>query len=191
MRAKAATRKTARAKRRPLPLHRLRPYDRDGVAVVIETAKGSQNKCAYDPRLGGFVLKGVLPAGAVFPFDFGFIPSTLGEDGDPLDVLVLMDSPAFAGCIVFTRLIGAIQAEQTEDGKTERNDRLLAVAVKSITHKSLREIGDVDEDLLAQIEHFFVSYNEAKGRTFVPKARIGSAAAKKLVDSGIRRAKTR
>jgi inorganic pyrophosphatase len=170
-------------------LDQLSPHDGENLTVVIETAKGSQNKCAYDPRLGGFVLKGVLPAGAVFPFDFGFIPSTRGEDGDPLDVLVLMDAPAFAGCIVFTRLIGAIQAEQTEDGKTERNDRLLAVAVQSVTHKSLREIGDVNEDLLAQIEHFFVSYNEVKGKTFVATARIGSAAAKKLVDAGIRRAK--
>jgi inorganic pyrophosphatase len=184
--------KTAkRAGRRPPPLHKLSSYDSDCLTVVIETAKGWQNKCAYDPRLGGFVLKGVLPAGAVFPFDFGFIPSTLGQDGDPLDVLVLMDSPAFAGCIVHTRLIGAIQAEQTEDGKTERNDRLLAVAANSITHKSLREIGDVNKDLLSQIEHFFVSYNEAKGKQFVPKGRIGSAGAKKLVDAGIRRAKKR
>src|ERR1700712_1576612 len=134
---------TARlARTRPPALDRLKPYDSGGVTVVIETAKGSQNKCAYDPRLGGFVLKGVLPVGAVFPFDFGFIPSTRGEDGDPLDVLGLMDSPASAGCIVVTRLIGAIQAEQTErDTTTQRNDRLIAVAATSITHKSLQEIG--------------------------------------------------
>jgi inorganic pyrophosphatase len=177
-----------RAGRRPPPLHKLRPYDGDSLTVVIETAKGWQNKCTYDPRLEAFVLKGVLPAGAVFPFDFGFVPSTLGEDGDPLDVLVLMDSPAFAGCIVGTRLVGAIEADQTEDGKTERNDRLVAVAAKSITHKSLREIGDIAIDLLEQIEHFFVSYNEAKGKRFLPKRRIGSAGAKKLVEAGIRRA---
>jgi len=159
--------------------------------VVIETAKGSPNKCAYDARLGGFVLKGVLPAGAVFPYDFGFIPSTLGEDGDPLDVLVLMDAPAFAGCIVPSRLIGAIQAEQTEDGKTRRNDRLLAVAAHSITHKSLREIDDINKDLLGQIEHFFVSYNAAKGKEFVAKRRLGSAEATKLVAAGIKQAKKR
>jgi inorganic pyrophosphatase len=182
--------KTARrARTRPPALDRLTPYDSGGLTVVIETAKGSQNKCAYDPRLGGFLLKGVLPVGAVFPFDFGFIPSTRGEDGDPLDVLVLMDSPAFAGCIVVTRLIGAIEAEQTEHDTTERNDRLIAVAATSITHKSLQEIGDVNEDLLGQIEHFFKSYNAAKGKQFVPKGRIGSAAAKKLVDAGIRRAR--
>jgi inorganic pyrophosphatase len=176
---------------RPPSLDKLSAYDGDCLTVVIETAKGSQNKCAFDPRLGGFVLKGVLPAGAVFPFDFGFIPSTLGDDGDPLDALVLMDAPAFAGCIVPSRLIGAIQAEQTEDGKTERNDRLVAVAANSITHKSLRDIRDVNKDLLGQIEHFFASYNAAKGKRFVAKGRIGSVDARKLVDAGVKRAKTK
>ena len=184
--------KTARRATPTRPtLDALDPYDGSSLTVVIETAKGSQNKCAYTPRLGGFVLKGVLPAGAVFPFDFGFIPSTLGEDGDPLDVLVLMDAPAFAGCIVPSRLIGAIEAEQTEEGKTERNDRLLAVAANSITHQSLREIADINPDLLGQIEHFFASYNAAKGRRFVPTRRLGSAAAKALVDAGIRRLRKR
>ena len=146
--------------------------------MVIDTPKGSQNKYAYEGTLGTFVLKGVLPAGAVFPFDFGFVPSTLGDDGDPLDVLVLMDAPAFAGCIVPSRLIGAIQAEQTEDGKTERNDRLLAVAANSITHKSIRKLADLSPDLVGQIEHFFVSYNQVKGKKFVPLRRVGPDAAR-------------
>ena len=110
------------------------PFEDDCVMVVIETPKGSPNKLAFEPRYGTFVLKGVLPAGAVFPFDFGFVPSTRAEDGDPLDVLVLMDAPVFPGCIVPSRLVGVIEAEQTEDGKTERNDRLLAVAANSAAH---------------------------------------------------------
>ena len=80
-------------------LDQLKTFDSDDLTVVIETPKGSQNKYTYEPSVGAFVLTGVLPAGAVFPFDFGFVPSTLGEDGDPLDVLVLMDAPAFAGCV--------------------------------------------------------------------------------------------
>src|SRR6195256_2619363 len=148
-------------------LDRLAPFEDECLIVVIETPKGSPNKLAFEPRLGAFVLSGVLPAGAVFPFDFGFVPSTRGDDGDPLDVLVLMDSPAFVGCIVPSRLIGAIQAEQTEKGKkTQRNDRVLAVAENSITHKSIRNLSDLNQDLVAQIEHFFVSYNEAKGKEF-------------------------
>ena len=87
--------------------------------VVIETPKGSPNKLAFEPRYGTFVLKGVLPAGAVFPFDFGFVPSTRAEDGDPLDVLVLMDAPVFPGCIVPSRLVGVIGSRadrRREDG---------------------------------------------------------------------------
>jgi inorganic pyrophosphatase len=146
---------------------------RTALIVVIETPKGSPNKLAFEPRLGTFMLKGVLPAGAVFPFDFGFIPSTRGGDGDPLDVLVLMDAPAFPGCVVPARLIGVLEAEQTEDGRTERNDRLLAVAAMSATHRSIRELNDLNQDLLAQIEHFFVSYNAAKGKRFEVKRRSG------------------
>jgi inorganic pyrophosphatase len=167
------------------PLDQLKTFDGDDLTVVIETPKGSQNKYTYEPSLGGFVLTGVLPAGAVFPFDFGFVPSTLGEDGDPLDILVLMDSSAFAGCIVPCRLIGVIEAEQTEDRKTERNDRLLSVASKSLTHRSIQDISDVCEDLLDQIEHFFVSYNEAKGKVFKPKGRSGRDRASALVTEGM------
>ena len=121
------SRKSPNRRVRPTSLDRLSAFDGDFLIVVIETPKGSANKLAYEPRYGTFVLKGVLPAGAVFPFDFGFVPSTRGEDGDPLDILVQMDAPAFPGCIVPSRVIGVIEAEQTEVGQTERNDRLLAV----------------------------------------------------------------
>ena len=155
-------------------LDRLAPFADDCVTVVIETPKGSPNKLAFDPRYGTCVLKGVLPAGAVFPFDFGFVPSTRADDGDPLDVLVLMDAPVFPGCVVPSRLIGVIEAEQTEDGETERNDRLLAVAANSAAHRSIHDVGDLSQDLVAQIEHFFVSYNEIKGKRFEVKGRAGS-----------------
>jgi inorganic pyrophosphatase len=158
------------------------------VNVIIETPKGHRNKFKYDERRGLFKLSGVLPAGAVFPFDFGFVPSTIGEDGDPLDVLVLMDAAAFTGCIVASRLIGVIEAEQTENSKTFQNDRLIAVAAKSITHRSLRDISDVSDDLVGQIEHFFISYNMAKGKTFEPKGRSRRERALALVRTGIARA---
>ncbi len=164
------------------PLDRLPPFDGDELIVVIETPKGSQNKFAYEPRYGAFVLKGMLPVGAVFPFDFGMIPSTLGGDGDPLDVLLLMDAPAYPGCIVPSRLIGVIEAEQTEKGKTERNDRLLAVASNSAVHRSTRDVRDLSADLMHQIEHFFVSYNQIKGKRFNPLGRYGPDRARHLVE---------
>src|SRR4029450_11129915 len=179
---KSSTRRT-----RPKSLDRLEPFEDDCVMVVIETPKGSPNKLAFEPRYGTFVLKGVLPAGAVFPFDFGFVASTRAEDGGPLDVLVLMDAPVFPGCVVPSRLVGVIEAAQTEDGKTERNDRLLAVAANSAAHRSIHELRDLSGDLVAQIEHFFVSYNEMKGKRFQVKGRAGSRRARTLVTAAMKR----
>jgi inorganic pyrophosphatase len=170
-------------------LEKLDAFNGEELTVIIETPKGSQNKYTYEPRFGAFLLDGVLPAGAVFPFDFGFVPSTVGDDGDPLDVLVLMDAAAFTGCVVASRLIGVIEAEQTENGKTFRNDRLIAVATKSITHRSLRDITDISDDLVGQIEHFFISYNIAKGKRFAPKRRSERERATALVRTGMARAR--
>jgi inorganic pyrophosphatase len=165
-------------------------HDDEELNVVIETPKGSRNKYNYDEKLRLFKLGGVLPSGAVFPFDFGFVPSTLGGDGDPLDVLVLMDEPAFAGCLVRARPVGVIEAEQTErDGETERNDRLIAVAAKSRLHGNVRTLEDLGSGLPEEIEHFFVSYNQAKGKEFRPLGRFGPERALKLVEQGVRRFK--
>ena len=159
--------------------------DGDELNVIIEAPKGSRNKYGYDPDEGLFVLKTVLPAGAIFPYDFGFIPSTLGEDGDPVDILVLMDEPAFAGCLVPSRLVGAIQATQTErDGESMRNDRLIAVAVASRNHRDVRSLDALGGNLLEEIEHFFVSYNAAKGKRFAPLGRAGPDEALRLVEEG-------
>jgi inorganic pyrophosphatase len=156
------------------------------LSVIIDTPQGSRNKFKYDERLRLFKLGGVLPAGAVFPFDFGFVPSTRGGDGDPLDVLVLMDEPAFVGCLVGARLIGVIEAEQVEEGKTERNDRLIAVAAESRNHREVGSLAQLSENFLHEIEHFFVSYNAAKGKAFKPLGRGGPERAERLVEAGIR-----
>jgi len=165
----------------------LESFHEDDLNVVIETPKGSRNKYNYDEETGLFKLGGVLPAGASFPFDFGFVPSTLGGDGDPLDVLVLMDEPAFAGCLVRARLVGVIEAEQTErDGETTRNDRLIAVAADSRLHKGVRKLDALGDALLDEIEHFFVSYNDFKGKRFSPLGRFGPRKASALVEEGMK-----
>jgi inorganic pyrophosphatase len=171
------------------PFARLGPFDpRTGdLNVVIETPKGSRNKFDYDEERGLFRLGGVLPAGAVFPFDFGFVPGTRGGDGDPLDVLVLMDEPAFVGCLVAARLIGVIEAEQTEGGGTVRNDRLIAVAARSRNHRDIRELAQMGGNLVDEIEHFFVSYNQIKGRRFEPQGRSGPGRALQLVEEAVGR----
>ena len=163
-------------------------YDREtgDLHVIVDTPKDSRNKYKFDERLGLFKLGGVLPVGTFFPFDFGYVPNTLGGDGDPLDVLILMDEPAFVGCLIPSRLIGVIEAEQTEDGKTETNDRLIAVASNSRTHKDIKSINDLNKTLVDEIEHFFISYNEAKGKKFEPLGRFGAQKAKKIVEEGIK-----
>ena len=100
---------------------RIQPYDESGtLQVVIETPKGSRNKYAFDHARAVIVLKKVLPSGMVFPFDFGFVPSTLAEDGDPIDVLVLMDEPAFPSCVLEARIIGVIEGEDVLEGGAHR-----------------------------------------------------------------------
>ena len=171
------------------PFDKLEPFDAEtgDLNVVIETPKNCRNKYAYDEKLGVFTLKGVLAVGHSFPFDFGFIPQTLGGDGDPLDVLVLMDEPAFVGCLVPSRLVGVIEAEQTErDGKVERNDRLIAVAAHSQIHSEVKSINDLNERLVDEIEHFFIAYNEIKGKKFQPLGRFGARKAKEIVEKGFK-----
>jgi inorganic pyrophosphatase len=170
-------------------LLKLSTYDAESgdLNVVIETPQGSRNKYDYDDDLRLFSLHHVLPRGASFPFDFGFAPSTLGDDGGPLDVLVLMDQPAFTGCLVGARLIGVIEAEQSEESKTTRSDRLIAVAANSPTHSHIDSIEQLPGELLDEIEHFFISYHAMRERRFKPIGRKGADRAAALVQEGMRR----
>jgi len=177
-----------------MSISRLPPYDRarDAYFAVIEAVKGSRNKFKFDPHHGLFVHDGVLPTGASYPFDFGFIPGTKAEDGDPVDVLLLIDEPAFVGAVVPCRLVGAIEAEQREgDEEPVRNDRLLAVACKSRAYRDVRELADLPATVVEEVEHFWVSYNEIRRRSFCPIGRADAAAAEALVRRGKRASKGR
>ena len=154
--------------------------------AIIETQKGCRNKFDYDSETNLFTLGGLLPEGMMFPFDFGFIPSTLGEDGDPLDILVLMDAPAHPGCLIDVRVIGIITAEQSENGKTEANDRLVGVAVHSYQHEDLETIDDVSKTLLSQVEEFFISYNKQRGKKFKVTGTGGPKKALSFLKTGIK-----
>jgi inorganic pyrophosphatase len=151
------------------------------VNVVIDTPKGSRNKYKYDPKTQIWRLSKLLPLGAVFPFDFGFIPHTKGQDGDPIDVLVITDEPAFAGCVLPSLLIGVLEAEQIERRKKVRNDRLIAVIKTRYNPPPFKSLAEVDGARLAEIEHFFVSYNEMEGRKFKVRARRGPKQAEALL----------
>jgi inorganic pyrophosphatase len=130
--------------------------------VIIETPRGSRNKLKYDPGRKMYKLSKVMPEGMVFPYDFGYIPSTKADDGDPLDVLLLTDEPLFPGCLVDSRLIGVIEAEQEENGEKNRNDRLIAVATQSLLYSEIKSIAALNPVVLKQIKHFFVSYQRVR-----------------------------
>jgi len=153
--------------------------------VIIETPKGRRNKFDYDPKYELFQLGGLLPEGLAFPYDFGFIPCTLAEDGDPLDVMVLMDEPAHVGCLLDVRLIGVMEADQTENGKSVRNDRLLAAALHSYAHENIKSITDVPKSILNQLEEFFISYNKSRGKKFKITGLHGPKRASAIMEAGI------
>lgn len=169
------------------PLSRLPTFGDDGaVHVVVETPKGSPNKYAYSDAFGAFQFKMVLPEGTSFPYDFGMIPSTKGADGDPLDVLVVMDAPVFPGCVLEARLVGVIEAEQRErDGTWERNDRLVGVAVKARTHAYVHALEDLRPGMLDEVEAFFAHYNQLAGKDFKVIGRGDAEAALNLVREGV------
>lgn len=154
--------------------------------AVIETPSGSRNKFKFDEKLGFFALSGVLPEGMVFPHAFGFVPSTKAEDGDPEDILVIMDEPTFTGCIVPTRLVGVIEAEQTEDGETERNDRLIAVAANSRDYSDVQKMDDLNKNMVKEIEQFFITYNKERGKKFRVLGTRGPKQAIKVLEKSLR-----
>ena len=164
---------------------------RDGktglVNVVVDTPRGSRNKYKVDEKTGALKLSRILPEGHAFPFDFGSIPRTRADDGDALDVMVLMEEATFPGCLLQVRLIGVLTGKQTEKRKTIRNDRLLAVPETSVNKPAVRDIGKVDPERLKEIEHFFVSYNAMQGRRFKPGRPQGPKEAERRLRAAIRR----
>jgi len=159
------------------------------IQVVIETPKGSRNKYAFDPEQKVFELKKVLPAGMAFPYDFGFVPRTEAEDGDPVDVLVLMDEPAFPGCLLKCRLIGIIEGEQGDKKKMIRNDRIVAVEKQNHSWADIKVIGDLGKQFLRELKEFFVNYHELSGEKFQVIDVKGPKEARKRIKDGIRAAR--
>ncbi len=152
-----------------------------GLRVVVETPAGSHSKYDYDPELDVFELGDTSPRGTAFPFDFGFFPSTLAEDGDPLDALILSDHGLAVGIIIQARLIGVIELETTEKQKTVRNDRLLVIPVSSVLYEKIESPSDLPARLLDQIEAFFALDSAFKGKQIHVLGRGNAARAMKLV----------
>ena len=160
--------------------------DKQLLRVVVETPKGSRNKFAYNTDDHVFELKKVLPTGMAFPYDFGFVPSTEADDGDPVDVLVLMDEPAFPGCVLKCRPIGVIEGEQGDKKGRERNDRIVAVQKDAHSWADIKTIDDLGEQFCDELEEFFVNYHKLSGKEYRVLGHKGPNQARKLVKSAMR-----
>jgi inorganic pyrophosphatase len=146
------------------------------IRAIIESPKGSMQKFDLDQHSGKFVLSKQLPQGMSFPFDFGFIPNTIGQDGDPLDVVVIGEHPTFTGCAVDCRIIGSLVCEQTErDGKKLRNDRYLAVSNVAVSYDQITDLKKLPKEILSDIESFFITYNSLAGKELKVSRRTGPA----------------
>jgi inorganic pyrophosphatase len=166
----------------------LAPFDGDGkIQVIIETPKGSRNKYAFNHELRVFALKKVLPAGMTFPYDFGFVPSTKAEDGDPTDVLVLMDEPAFPGCLLSCRMIGIIEGWQGKKKNGERNDRIVAIEEANHSYAHVRHVNELGKKFVKELEEFFVNYHSIDGEKYRILDAKGPAEARRRLEDGIRK----
>ena len=160
------------------------------VNIVIEASKGSRIKLKYDAENRVFRAEKVLPLGLVFPFDFGFLPSTMAEDGDPLDVIVLSESGLPCGCVVLGSVIGVLKCEQVEKGQRERNDRLIAIPIDAKSHEPMQPMVAFDSRLKVAIGEFFVKYNELQGKEFTVLGMEGPKTALPMIENSIQAAQS-
>ena len=170
----------------PTRLQRFDSDDKRLLRVVIETPKGSRNKFSFEPEERIFELKSVLPSGMAFPYDFGFVPSTKADDGDPVDVLVLMDEPAFPGCALSCRPIGVIEGEQRDKKEKVRNDRIVAIEKDAHSWEDIKNIADLGKPFIRELEEFFVNYHKLSGKKYRILGVAGPQQARKLVKSKAR-----
>lgn len=169
-------------------LGRLPARDEEGsVTVVVETPRGCASKFKYVERLNAVMLSRPLPAGVVYPHDWGFIPSTRAADGDPLDVMILWEGTSYPGIVVPCRLIGVLNVEQTNlgTGARERNDRLAALPVTAPRLDAIGSIFDLAERTRAELERFFLNAVAFEGKDVKLLGWAGPDAAVAALDAAI------
>jgi inorganic pyrophosphatase len=153
------------------------------INVMIETPKGSKYKYKFDPDTNRLKVHKLLPAGLAFPYDFGFIPHTEAEDGDPLDVMIFSEDSFLPGSMVECKVMGAIKAKQTKNGKNVRNDRILATPVLSVEKEKNTSLEDLSKEKIKEIEDFFIYYNKMDGKEFNPSGILTASETRKMISN--------
>jgi len=157
------------------------------VRAIVETPAGRRTKFDYHAESGLFALHDVLPAGMAFPLAFGFVPNTLAEDGDPVDIVVLADEDLPVGCLAVVRLLGVIEACQTErDGRRNRNDRLIGRILKTRMYADVQDLDCLGSAMVDELKRFFETYNGLKGKRFEVTAMSDPARACALIEKASR-----
>jgi len=149
--------------------------------VVVETPRGARAKLTFDPGLKTFVLSKSLMLGLSYPYDWGFIPSTRAEDGDPLDAMVIHDAATTPGLVLRCKIIGVLQMVQKTKHDQIRNDRVIAVPTDSHRERELHGVQDLQPEVKQELEKFFVATDELEAKTLKFLSWQGPAQAKKLV----------
>jgi inorganic pyrophosphatase len=164
-------------------------FDKKASAInaIVDTPKNSRVKYAYSGQTGSFRLERLMPEGMAFPFNYGFIPLTIGKDGDPMDIIMLNEQPIGMGCLVKVRILAVIEAEQTENEKPNgRNDKLVGTVIDEETPPKFLSV-QLDEGRINQMVFFFTAYNKISGKTFKALRTKGPKDAEKLIREGIKK----
>ena len=152
------------------------PSPPDQVYVVIEMTRGSRNKYEYDARRGVFRLNRVLYT--YFPCDYGFIPQTLDDDGDPLDAVLLINEPTFTGCVTVARPVANIKMI---DGDA-MDDKIVTVSTTDPFYRHVRSLDDIPQSLVRELTYFFENYKRAEEKTTTVERWDDADEAKKIIE---------
>jgi inorganic pyrophosphatase len=167
-------------------LLRIPPRDDDGALhVVVESPRGSRVKLKYEARYGVFMLSRPLILGVVYPFDWGFVPSTRAADGDPLDAMVLSEAATYPGVLLACRAIGVVRITQKGDKGRERNDRVVAVPVKAPRTDGIEDARQLQERVRREIAQFFLTAVALTDKQVMLEGWDGPEAAEKLVEESL------
>lgn len=153
------------------------------VTAVIEIPKGSKNKYEYDPEMGAIRLDRVLHSAVFYPADYGFIPKTLSDDGDPLDILVLITESTFPGCVMKARPVGVLN--MTDDKGTD--EKIIAVAIGDPKLREIEDISDLDEHTVKEIANFFEIYKQLENKMVRVDGWMGKEDAHRVINEAVER----
>jgi inorganic pyrophosphatase len=152
------------------------------ITVIVETPRHTAGKYVFDPGAQCYRLKKILPLGMYFPYDFGMIENTHAQDGDPADAIIITECITYPGVRILCRMIGALEAQQKEKGKTIRTDRYIMVADDSLLFAHIKDIADFSRKHNEELKEFFINYARVEDKDLTSIKIVGSDKAQKNLE---------